>query len=245
METNIFWFMEIGPRDTQEDCIMFDDAIIQVEHGRGQLIIEKDHFIAAVCDGLGGHDAGEVASRFFCDNLLMINPCISEHDILDALKKIQLKSCDMIPSLSGTTLAGVRVKNGRALVFNAGDSRVYHISDKLTLVSHDHSYVQELVDRNMISEKDAEAHPYKNIVTFGMGPVFQSNETGKEIFFSEVELKHGDGILICSDGVPDSLSLNSISEILKDRLKDGENLASLLEENGLRDNTSFVYLWIS
>lgn len=245
MAIQIFWYMEIGPREAQEDCIMFDDSTFQVEHGRGKVIIEKDHLISAICDGLGGHDAGEVASRFFCDNLVLVDPFMSEKEIDDAFRKIQIKACDLIPSSSGTTMAGIRISNGKGLVFNAGDSRVYHMSGDLDLVSHDHSYVQGLVDQGLITEKAAEAHPYKNIVTFGMGPVFDLKEKGSGIFFSEIDLKQGDGILICSDGVSDSLNSEALKELLLDSHDAGSRLAAKLDEIRIRDNASFVYILIS
>jgi len=243
MEAHLFWFMDIGPRDTQEDCLMFDETIMQVDHGKGHYQTMPDSFVAAVCDGLGGHDAGEVASRFFCDNLLKINPALQCSTIDEELIKMQVKSVDLIPSSCGTTLAGIKKNEDSVLVFNAGDSRVYHFSKKLSLVSHDHSYVQELVDNQFISEGEAIGHPYKNVVTFGMGPVFQNNETGRRIFFKEIIIKKGDCILICSDGVHDALGSADISKALLDDESGGDRLIRMLYKNGLRDNASFIFIW--
>lgn len=243
MEANLFWFMDIGPRETQEDCLMFDDVIKQVDHGKGQKTIESDPFVAAVCDGLGGHEAGEVASRYFCDSILMMRSDIDASRINEAFISMQKRSMDMIPSSCGTTMAGIRKMGNRVTVFNAGDTRVYHVSDRIRQVSHDHSYVQELIDTHLITERDAAIHPYKNIVTFGLGPVFRSNEANRNIFFNEIIVGKGDGILICSDGLYDSLSKASIDGALQECSMAGERLIGELMGHGLKDNCSFVFIW--
>lgn len=243
MEARLFWFMDIGPRDTQEDCIMFNDTIMQIDQGQGHKKNVPDSFVAAICDGLGGHDAGEVASRFFCDNLLKFGSDLPSSALCEQLKRMQINSIDMIPSACGTTIAGIRKYGNYAMVFNAGDSRVYHMTDTLTQVSRDHSYVQELVDNHFISEEDAIGHPYKNVVTFGMGPIFQHNEAKREVFFKEIMVNQGDGILICSDGIYDSLGHSTIAKALLKTETGGDNLGKELYKNGMRDNSSFIYIW--
>lgn len=243
MEARLFWFMDIGPRETQEDCIMFNDTIKQTDQGQGYQKIMPDAFVAAVCDGLGGHDAGEVASRFFCDSLLKVDPVLPSSGLGEEMRRMQVASIDMIPSACGTTMAGIRKSENHVLVFNAGDSRVYHITETLTQISHDHSYVQELVDNHFISDDDAPGHPYKNVVTFGMGPVFQHNEANREVFLKEIMVNNGDGILICSDGVSDSLGNSAIAAALLNTESGGENLVEKLYEKGMRDNSSFIYIW--
>lgn len=243
MEARLFWFMDIGPRDTQEDCVMFEDIVKQVDQGQGSKKIISDSFIAAICDGLGGHDAGEVASRFFCDNLVKLDPSVICSVIDEELMKIQNKSIDMIPSSCGTTIAGVIKHGDRLFVFNAGDSRVYHMKGQLFQVSHDHSYVQDLVDNEYISEEDAIGHPYRNVVTFGMGPVFQNKESDRRIFLQEVMIRRGEGVLICSDGIYESIGHSAIAEALSIPESGGDRLVKLLFDNGMRDNSSFVYVW--
>ncbi len=250
MKTNLFWFMDIGPRQTQEDCIMIADATIQIEKGNGHTEIESESFIAAVCDGLGGHEAGEIASRFFCDRMTGVDPDISMAAFAGELRQMQYISCSLIPESCGTTIAGIKKSGRRMLVFNAGDIRVYHYSrtgksESLEIVSHDHSYVQDLVDHNLIPAEDAESHPYKNVDTFGMGPVFQYNETERDYYFNIIDAAGNDSILICSDGVSDSLGNCNIEKAMAEGKNSGAAIAEMLYKNGLKDNASFIHICFS
>jgi len=175
MNFKIFCFMTVGPRSQQEDCLLITNQVFQ-----GDNLIRDGSFggksmLLVVCDGMGGHAAGEKASRFICEELKKdFEPeQFSRQYIIRMMRTIQKRTSSHLPPRCGSTVAGLGIQNNLALVFNAGDSRVYKItSDSIRCVSHDHSSVQEMVDRNIISEKEAFNHPRKNEITMGIGPVF-------------------------------------------------------------------------
>ena len=97
----------------------------------------------------------------------------SAEKIKTCLTEIQNSTRKYLPENSGTTVAGLMIMNGQTIVFNAGDSRVYKIStSKMDYISHDHSLVQGLVDKSFIQQDSASYHPLKNIIDFGIGPLF-------------------------------------------------------------------------
>ena len=97
----------------------------------------------------------------------------------------------------GTTAVCALVRSGNVYLCHAGDSRAYLIRDgKLTQLTHDHSYVQELVDCGTITEEEAEHHPQKNIITKALGVDYRL-----EPEFTAAKLKREDRLLLCTDGL--------------------------------------------
>ena len=193
--------------------------------------VNEDSFIAfdpifLVADGMGGHNAGEVASGIVADEFAALagGDYIELEDVADAM----VRSYERIASLdddsgrsAGTTVAMVALTLHESephwLVMNLGDSRVYMLRDgEFSQVSVDHSVVQELVDRGEITLDQARVHPYRNMITraLGAGP-----DTRPDFWLIPVRL--GDRFLVCSDGVTGEVS-------------DGE-LHSMLEESSAAD----------
>ncbi|MDQ7055628.1 MAG: hypothetical protein Q9M89_03730, partial [Persephonella sp.] len=124
-------------------------------------------------DGMGGLSHGDVASRFVCEKLKEMSIPFSKEGVVNALRKIQQEFEKSALTWSGTTVAGVYIKEKRGIIFNVGDSRVYkYTPERLIYLSHDYSYVQSLVDRGIISYEEAFCHSEKYIVEFGIGDVF-------------------------------------------------------------------------
>ena len=236
--------MDVGPRSGQEDCILVENRVFQEESLTKNASYESDVLLLAVCDGMGGHDAGEEASRFVCDRLNDMGARVdfSGNGLLSLIHGIQNRSVDELPRGSGTTLAGILVKDGRVLVFNAGDSRVYRIGTKdITCVSRDHSLVQDLVDKGLIDEDDAFSHPYRNVVNFGIGPAFIKAVNRYDLHIFEEDILGRAVYLVCSDGVSDIIREKEILESLKsDPVGDVAALVRALRKNRLKDNTSFI-----
>lgn len=175
MNFKIFCFMTIGPRPQQEDCLLITNQVFQGDNLIRDGSFGGKNMLLVVCDGMGGHAAGEKASRFICEELKkdFDHEQFSKHYIIRRIRTIQKKSVAHLPPRCGSTIVGLGIQNNLALVFNAGDSRVYKItSNAIRCISHDHSSVQEMVDRKVISEKVAFDHPRKNEITMGVGPVF-------------------------------------------------------------------------
>ncbi len=185
MNLKIFCFMTVGPRPQQEDCLLITNQVFQ-----GDNLIRDGSFggksmLLVVCDGMGGHAAGEKASHFICEQLKKEydHEQFSKQYFVRTMRLIQKNMMSNLPPRCGSTVVGLGIHNNQALVFNAGDSRAYKItSNAIRIISHDHSSVQEMVDRNIITEEEAFDHPRKNEITMGMGPVFNKEWPEEEHF---------------------------------------------------------------
>lgn len=140
----------------------------------------------------------------------------------------------------GTTAVCALVRGGEATLCHAGDSRAYLCrGGKLTQLTHDHSYVQELVDCGTITEEEAEHHPQKNIITRALGVDYRL-----EPEVTSVQLQAKDLLLLCSDGLTNMVPVEQMEQLLAqgpfydlpDRLVDAAN------ENGGSDNITALLL---
>lgn len=244
MKCRYMCVMDIGPRNEQEDCILIDNNIYQENQFENSSDFESEVMVMAVCDGMGGHDAGEEASRYVCEKLNSIVDLVnfSGESLQSIMAAVQNSSAGVLPKGSGTTVAGIVAKNNRAIVFNAGDSRVYRITNgDIACISHDHSLVQDLIDRKLINEEEAFKHPYRNVVNFGIGPAFVKAKNRYELNTYEEEIIPGSYYLICSDGVSDLLRTVEIADILReDPIEEGGKLLQVLNDKKLKDNTSYI-----
>jgi serine/threonine protein phosphatase PrpC len=246
MKCTVFSAMLRGPRTRQEDCLLAGAELFQKDTLKQTKTLDTDFLVAGVCDGLGGHDQGESASRFVCEQLQarFRQDQFDPQNIGAVLAEIQVAAAERLPENCGTTVAGLMVKNGRVIAFNAGDSRVYKItSSGMTYISHDHSLVQGLVDNALIQKDAAISHPLKNFVDFGIGPLFQDVWKDYAVHVFEDALSTDACYLICSDGVHDLMNEAEMHEILMPSpANNGQALLTALETKGLKDNTSFIIL---
>ena len=210
---------------------------------------EKESAFLLVCDGMGGANAGNVASRFAADSFLADaagaldsapDEIMRHKTMLHALEKAN----DTVFGLAGrqpefrgmgTTLVGAFVQGREASILNVGDSRAYLIDgETLRQVSEDHSYVEEMRRLGRISAEDARTHPQKNLITRAVG--VDATVDG-DLF--EVELRDTDILLLCSDGLTGMVEDEKIAEVLAKAgtLEDkGRELLTLALEGGGRDN---------
>ncbi|MEY2966947.1 MAG: hypothetical protein RLY50_997 [Actinomycetota bacterium] len=214
----------------------------------------EDSFIAeenlyVVADGMGGHNAGEVASALAVTTLRSgAKDGVVEADRLRELVQqantaIYTASLDdSTQSGMGTTLTAVVVVPGvepRVMVANVGDSRTYLWRDQhLSRITVDHSYVQELVNEGIITPEEARTHPRRNIVTRALG----IDRSVAVDVFSQV-VRTGDRLVLCSDGLVDEVPDADIAAALdvhRDPQLAAEALVMLANENGGRDNTTVV-----
>ena len=177
-----------------------------------------------VCDGMGGARGGREASQSACD---VIERCFQEQYASKCLpgeeetflKKSLLSANRFVFQKSireeslagmGTTAVCALVRSGNVYLCHAGDSRAYLIRDgKLTQLTHDHSYVQELVDCGTITEEEAEHHPQKNIITKALGVDYRL-----EPEFTAAKLKREDRLLLCTDGLTNMVPVEEMEELL-------------------------------
>ncbi|HMA85541.1 MAG TPA: PP2C family serine/threonine-protein phosphatase [Desulfosalsimonadaceae bacterium] len=244
MKARVFSAMRLGPRNTQEDCLLAVQDVFQSDTIERQSEAEAESLIFAVCDGLGGHQSGDRASHFVCKQLkakYQANAFQSK-DIPIILRNIQNAARHQLPANSGTTLAGLFASHEMIHVFNTGDSRVYKLDNTAArYISHDHSVVQELIDNYLILQQTARNHPYRNLVEFGIGPLFVDSWENHAVFVHSEAYQPPATFLICSDGLSDQMTEAEIHRILMPTpVSSGRTLLSKVSEKGLVDNTSFI-----
>lgn len=236
--------MMVGARSNQEDCIFDGTMVFQADFLTRKNQFESQRVAFAVCDGMGGHNAGELASRFVCERIEQADweePIASDR-IHGMLSGIQMASMEHLPENCGTTVAGLIAANDRAIIFNAGDTRVYQLNaDAIDYVSHDHTRIQEMVDQSIIDAASAITHPQRNLIEFGIGPVFIHAWSGRKSFVRELVMNRPACYLLCSDGLTDLMPAERIQQLLQpDPITYGPRLYNALRQMELRDNTSFI-----
>ncbi|MDO4517683.1 MAG: Stp1/IreP family PP2C-type Ser/Thr phosphatase [Bacillota bacterium] len=188
------------------------------------LMPNKDVYIVA--DGVGGNNSGEIASTTAVETIAGF---IKEHDIKEmktpddifglfteaidlANKKIYSLGKEE-PNYSGmaTTIVMAYISDGSAYIANIGDSRAYLFRNNiLKRVTKDHTYVNELIDKGLITEHEAETHSQKNVITKALGA-----EPAIDPDFYKVGLNRGDIMVLCSDGLYGEVGEARISDMLK------------------------------
>ena len=178
---------------------------------------------ALVCDGMGGAKGGREASQgacnvienFFQDQYAQCGAGQEEPFLKKALlyaNRFVFQKAAHEEALAGmgTTAVCALVRSGNVYLCHAGDSRAYLIRDgKLTQLTHDHSYVQELVDCGTITEEEAEHHPQKNIITKALGVDYRL-----EPEFTAAKLKREDRLLLCTDGLTNMVPVEEMEKLL-------------------------------
>jgi len=195
-----------------------------------------------VADGMGGHAAGEVASRIAKDTFIeqmqsgvdAVQSTLNAHTAIASSAEAHQAQHGM-----GSTLVAMQIADQHAHVVWVGDSRCYLWRDgALSVATHDHSYVQLLIDQGHITDEAARDHPKRNMVTQVLGLGEPEPET------RSVPLQTGDWLVLCSDGLNDELTDAEIASELMAADGDVEKAAGLLIQRALhhggRDNVSVV-----
>jgi protein phosphatase len=189
-----------------------EDACGDAAAAGGQLVI--------VCDGMGGHEAGEVASRIAVDTIAQIFQNSTEEDpgerlrrgFLVANQRILKHADEQGLERMGTTATAVFVRDGEAWIAHVGDSRVYHLRGGAVLWrTSDHTRVQKMVERGILTAAEAKTHEDANIVTRALG--FAKGEEAPEPDVAPRPLREGDTVLLCSDGLHDLVNDDEIAEL--------------------------------
>lgn len=201
-----------------------------------------------VADGMGGHKAGDLASRICVDSICN---CISESDIktpVSILNEAVVTAHNNIRNQSmtdieyegmGTTVVAATIDNDNLFVVNIGDSRLYILRDALRQITEDHSLVEEMVKSGELAKEHVRSHPNKNIITRALGI-----GTDIEPDYFEVKLQSNDIILMCSDGLTNMLEDAEIEYIIKrekdDLAKAGKTLVDRANDMGGKDNITVL-----
>lgn len=201
-----------------------------------------------VADGMGGHAAGDLASRVCVETMVSSIEGSGQTETIpilaEAVQKANravLKKAAEKPEYAGmgTTIVAAVIDGNTLYVANVGDSRLYLIDDdRIDQITLDHSLVAEMVRSGRISPEQMRNHPEKNIITRAVG----GEENVKADFF-DVGLHKGDVVLLCSDGLTNMVEDEQIFRIIRREktLRDaGQKLISAANSAGGRDNISVV-----
>jgi protein phosphatase len=221
-----------------------------------ELTLGNNGLVLVVSDGMGGALAGDVASRMAieavrdilldqqpdgngCDSDASLVDCL-KHATLEANKNIHYKSLeDSRCSGMGATLTGAAIKDDKLDLVQVGDSRAYVMRGKqIRLATKDQSLVQQLVDVGQISEAEAETHMFRNVILQALGA---QNELTPAT--ARIQLRAGDTLLLCSDGLSGKLRNEDIRQIVADAGDLGAACSALIAEannRGGEDNITVV-----
>lgn len=203
-----------------------------------------------VADGMGGHNAGDFASKCTVETITReIRGCF-EKNAIRILSKAIMVANERIRQKArederlygmGTTVVAATCIGKYLQVANVGDSRLYIINEEeVRQVTRDHSLVEEMVRMGGIDRKAARNHPDKNIITRAIG----ARDTIEIDFFNE-ELQDGDIVLMCSDGLSNMLEDEEIGKILREKGSLEERAEKLIEaanNNGGKDNIAVIII---
>lgn len=205
-----------------------------------------------VADGMGGHNAGDTASRMCVEEVVSqiekstkVTPIgIFEQAVASANEKVfEASFSDKALNGMGTTIVASVVLGDTAYIVNVGDSRLYVYKNTLRQVTVDHSLVEEMVQSGKLHKEDMRTHPNKNIITRALG----TNKEVKADCF-EIEVDEGDVLLLCSDGLSNMLEDEKIEDIIRKNKDDmkmtGEQLVKEANDAGGKDNISVVLVRI-
>jgi len=232
------------------------------EHNEDNIGSQPDVGLWVLADGMGGYNAGEVASGIAVKTIidLVSEACKREkrdekepatgymrqtivlRDAVARANKIIHQTAQSQPQCEGmgTTLVACLFYDDKVSVAHVGDSRLYRMRDnRFEQITMDHSLLQELVDRGFYSQEEAQRSTNRNYVTRALGV-----ELNVEVEVQEVEARKGDYFLMCSDGLPDMVEDEDIHLTINTFDADvrtiADQLIKLTNDNGGRDNVSVV-----
>lgn len=202
-----------------------------------------------VADGMGGHKAGDYASRHTIERVVASISRNSSEEPVTIIQEAISKANELLVAESnedetksgmGTTLVIATLVGDKLIVANVGDSRLYVISDMVRQITRDHSLVDEMVRLGELNPSEARSHPDKNIITRAIG----AQKNVKADFF-EVELAKDDYVLMCTDGLTNMVRDEEILDIVRSE-KEPEAIAHKLvrmaNDNGGRDNITVTII---
>lgn len=203
-----------------------------------------------VADGVGGADAGEVASRYAAERLIAnFLETAEETDwgkrLLAAMQTANQDLRRLVAerddnSRMATTMVTAVLQNNQVFIGNVGDSRGYHWRNgHIQQITKDQSLVAKLVEEGAISEAEAQAHPRRNVILYSLG-----SERQPQIDLFERELQPGDILLLCSDGLTRHLSDEEIGDVIRQEEPEQatETLIQLANQRGGEDNISVAVI---
>jgi serine/threonine-protein phosphatase Stp1 len=234
------------------DCVSRTHVGLRRKVNEDSVLVRTERGLWAVADGMGGHEAGDVASAMVAEALRRLPIVYSLDELIesaiDALRHvnhelIQLAQDDHRSRTIGTTVVGLGIADGQFRCFWAGDSRAYRIRNgQIRRLSRDHSLVQDLVDAGMLKPEEAERHESANVITRAVGVAEEL-----QVDSSDGEATPGDLFLLASDGLTRLVDDGELLEQLTAHQPESaiDNLIDLVLARGAPDNVSIVIVALS
>ena len=200
-----------------------------------------------VADGMGGHNAGDLASRCTVEAMVEYIEKAEETRPIPLLSMAIHYANDLVVEKArtdralegmGTTVVAATIEDGYLYVANVGDSRLYLIDQQIEQITRDHSLVEEMIRIGELQRQDARSHPDRTVITRAIGV-----NSPVKIDFFDMKLEKGDRILLCSDGLTTMVDDDEILHIVKKCTSPKEAAQRLVTEankNGGKDNISVV-----
>jgi serine/threonine protein phosphatase PrpC len=234
----------------------------QRQHNEDAFLVADEAKLFLVADGMGGHAAGEIASRIAVDSISEFIVHTKEDDgtwphaydeqytrttnrLMAALRMANTRVLEAMRKDAklrgmGTTVVACMADDGKISVAHVGDSRAYMIRNgKISRITNDHSWVFEQVQAGMLTEAEAEKHPLRNVITRALGGALSVNPEA-----SEIDCRPGDLYLLCSDGltgmVPEDQILELVTANADDLEKACRQLIDVANEHGGLDNVTAI-----
>lgn len=204
-----------------------------------------------VADGMGGHNAGDHASKCCVENMITAIEHSNLKSPISILEQALQKSntavykaaeSDVALQGMGTTLVAATILGTEMYIANVGDSRAYLIREYIHQITEDHSWVEAMVRKGEIERKDARLHEKKNVITraIGIGSIVQPD-------FFEISLEEGDMLIMCTDGLSNMIEDEEMFEIVKNNNNievAGKELIRTANANGGKDNIGLILIQI-
>lgn len=229
------------------DCVSRTHVGLRRKVNEDSLLVRTERGLWAVADGMGGHDAGDVASSKVTESLLELPDVGGLDGLIDgAIRALSQVNRDLIDLATangsertiGSTVVGLAIADGQFRCFWAGDSRAYRVrGDRIEQLTRDHSLVQNLVDAGMLQPNEAVDHPNSNIITraVGVAPELSVDTVGGDV-------RSGDQFLLASDGLTRVVEDHEMAaELLSNApAKAAERLIETVLSRGAPDNVSII-----
>ncbi len=202
-----------------------------------------------LADGMGGHKAGDFASRFTVRETLRLaaanrssDPIVILGDALHAVNQNLHATASMREDLSGcgTTIVAATIRGDVLRTANVGDSRLYLIGETIRQITVDHSLVEEMVLAGSLDARKARSHPDKNVITRAVGA-----EEYLDVDFFTTKLHRGDVVLMCSDGLTNMVEDEEIFRIIREENtleSKAKALVAAANRGGGMDNNSVILI---
>lgn len=237
-------YTAVGQKPNQEDSL-FPPIGKATEESR----------VFMVCDGMGGHENGEVASACVAETIGKLTACMplcSASEMQDVFEKALQQAYDNLDELDhstssrkmGTTLTFLAICADGVLVAHIGDSRVYQLRPRKGIIfqTRDHSLVNDLIASGEISETEAKTFPQRNVITRAIQP--HQDYPAKAAYTVLTDIRRGDLFFLCCDGVVEQLDNEDLCRMLLNGKSLSDRLASIKEECEERDtrdnNTAYL-----